>query len=184
MVKIAETEPPIDAVRKLSDVRGHDRFPVRVKRILVPTDLSNQSDKAIEFGAFLAKHFSAKLTLLHVYQESYATQYVRGPDAYNAVLEERSHLQNSLESIAKDVRERYADCETEFRDGVPCEEIVDRAKQLDIDLIVISTHHYNWLTRLAYGCDAEQILRHAPCPILVLKVQPGLVPERYRTKTR
>ena len=179
-----ETEEPIEAGRRFAESGARDRVPIKIKRILVPTDLSNQSDKAIEFGLFLAKHFRAKLTLLHVYQEPYATQYARGPDAYNVVLKERSHLQNSLESIAKDVRERYADCETEFRDGVPCEEIVDTAKQLDIDLIVISTHHYNWLTRLAYGCDAEQILRHAPCPILVLKVQPGLVPERYRTKTR
>jgi universal stress protein A len=52
---------------------------------------------------------------------------------------------------------------------VPCEEIVTTAKERDIDLIVISTHHYNWLTRLAYGCDAEQILRRAPCPILLLQ---------------
>ena len=40
----------------------------------------------------------------------------------------------------------------------------------EFDLAIISTHHYNWLMRLAYGSDAERILHHAPCPILVLNV--------------
>jgi hypothetical protein len=78
------------------------------------------------------------------------------------------YFKNALKSTAEEVKKRYADCDFEFRDGVPCEEIVNTAKERGMDLIVISTHHYNWLTRLAYGCDAEQILRHAPCPILFL----------------
>jgi len=79
------------------------------------------------------------------------------------------YFKKRLKSIAEDVKKRHPDCGFEFRGGVPCEEIVTTAKERDIDLIVISTHHYNWLTRLAYGCDAEQILRHAPCPILLLQ---------------
>ena len=169
MVKIAETELPIHAVRKLLAAPGQDRFPVKLKRILVPTDLTNQSDKPIEFGVVLAKLFRAHLTLLHVYQDPYyAVAYVLGPQAQDPALRDRTFFEDALNTIVRDVQKEYSDCDGEFRDGVPCEEIVQTAKERDIDLIVISTHHYNWLTRLAFGCDAEQILRHAPCPILVL----------------
>jgi nucleotide-binding universal stress UspA family protein len=88
------------------------------------------------------------------------------------------HFKNTLNSIAEEVRKRYADCDTEFRAGEPCKEIVKLASEGGSDLIVISTHHYNWLTRLAYGCDAEQILRHAPCPILILQAKKDKVPRR------
>jgi len=78
------------------------------------------------------------------------------------------YFEGLLKSTAEEIRKHHKACDTEFRDGVPSREIVNTAEERDIDLIVVSTHHYNWLTRLAYGCDAEQILRHASCPILVL----------------
>jgi hypothetical protein len=54
MVKSAETEIPIDTVDQSSEVRGQDRFRVKVKGILVPTDLTNEGDRAIKFGVVLA----------------------------------------------------------------------------------------------------------------------------------
>jgi universal stress protein A len=78
------------------------------------------------------------------------------------------HSKEMLKSIAEEIKEHYPDCDVEFREGEPSEQIVNVAKEQNIDLIVISTHHYNWLTRLFYGCDAGQILRHAPCPIVVV----------------
>jgi len=170
MTNIPEIEVPIGARYQSTGLRGRDRFPITVERILVPTDLSAQSERAVEYGFILAQRFGAHLTLLHVYKEPYAVEYMRGPHACDAVLNERMASKNALKSITEEVKKHYADCDFEFREGVPCEEIVKTAKEREIDLIVISTHHYNWLTRLAYGCDAEQILRHAPCPILLLRV--------------
>jgi nucleotide-binding universal stress UspA family protein len=43
------------------------------------------------------------------------------------------------------------------------------AKDLQVDLIVISTHNYHWFTHLMDGSDAEQVLRHGPCPILIVR---------------
>jgi nucleotide-binding universal stress UspA family protein len=169
MAMIAESEITFGAERRSAPAVGRDRFSTNVKRILVPTDLPSESEKAIEFGLVLAKFFGAHLTLFHVFRKPYAVQYVRGPHTHDAVLQERRYFENTLKWIAEDVRKRYADCDVEFRDGEPCKEIVRMAKERGIDLIVISTHHYNWLTRLAYGCDAEKIFRHAPCPILVLE---------------
>ena len=56
-----------------------------------------------------------------------------------------------------------------LRCGKPEEEIVGAAKDLDVDLIVLSTHNYQWFSHLIHGSDAEGVLRHAPCPILVVR---------------
>ena len=144
------------------------RIHVSVKRILVATDLTEESRKTIYFGLALARRFGAHLTLLHVYKQSYAVHFVRGPNSSDEVWNDRMHFAGTLKLWEKNVKERFADCDAEFREGEPAEEIARTAKERDVDLIVISTRHYNWLTRLAYGCDAERILRHAPCPVLIV----------------
>jgi universal stress protein A len=172
MTKIAETEKPSVAGGQPAEVAEHDRPPVKVKRILVPTDLVHERDQAIEFGVILARFFGAQLTLLHVYQDpSYTIEYALGPHAQEPPLQDRTSFESIFKTAIQGVRTAYPNCDGEFRDGVPCEEIVRTAQERDIDLIIISTHHYNWLTRLAFGCDAERILRHAPCPLLVLRAK-------------
>ena len=52
---------------------------------------------------------------------------------------------------------------------MPAEEIVAAAKDLKVDLIVLSTHNYHWFSHLVDGSDAEQVLRHAPCPLLIVR---------------
>jgi len=168
MNALANIEEPVGAAHQSREFSECDRCPITVKRILVPTDLSTESDRTIKYGLVLAQRCSAHLTLLHVYKEGYAVKYLRGPHASDAVSAERMYCKNRLKSIVEGVRKFYPDCDAEFRDGQSCEEIVKTAKEQGADLVVISTHHYNWLTRLAYGCHAEEILRHAPCPLLIL----------------
>jgi nucleotide-binding universal stress UspA family protein len=170
MAQTPEYEMPIDAERRPAEPDGRQRFPVKIKRILVPTDLTNESHRAIEFGLLVAKPLGAHLTLLHVYQEpSYAVEYVLGPCDSDRAQRERTYFEKTLKATAEDLKKDHADCDSEFRDGVPCEEIINAAREGDIDLIIVSTHHYNWLTRLAFGCDAEHIFRNLPCPILILQ---------------
>ena len=148
---------------------GGKWFRSGIRHIMVPTDLTSESDRAIEFGIGLAKQLGAHLTLLHVYQDPYYVMgYALGPQAGETAPELRNHFAHALESLAKNVQKEYAQCEIEFRDGVPCAEIVSAAKERDVDLIVISTHQYNFFARMAFGCDAEHIVRDAPCPVLVL----------------
>ena len=162
----------------------HARIPVSVKRILVATDLTEESRKTIHFGLALAQCFGAHLTLLHVYKQSYAVHFVRGPNSSDEVRNDRMHFVDTLKLWEENVKERFADCDAEFRDGEPAEEIARTAKERDVDLIVISTHHYNWLTRLAYGCDAERILRHAPCPILIVQTNNDKASEEEKPDRR
>ena len=158
------------------ELRRRAPFPTSIKRILVPTDLTNESQRAIEFGLLLAQRFGARLTLLHVYQRPYSVENLRCSDTSDELWKQRMYFVNTLQFFANNVKERYPDCDSEFREGEPCEAIVNLAKEQDVDLIIVSTHHYNWLTRLAYGCDAEKILRHAPCSIVVLQANGDEVP--------
>ena len=168
-----EIETLIDTRYQPTGSVRRNRFPVTIERILVPTDLTAESERAIEYGFVLAQRFGAHLTLLHVCKEPCSAEYMRGSRVREAVVEERMYFKNKLQLIAEEIKKHYAHCDTKFRDGVPSDEIVKTAEEENIDLIVISTHHYNWLTRLAYGCDGEQVLRHAPCPILMLSANKG-----------
>ena len=173
MTNSADSEKTVSKDYRFTYLGRGNQLPVAVKRILVTTDLTSQSERAIEFGLALAKRFRAHLTLLHVYHESYAIQYLRGSHTLEEMGKERMHFLNALEFVGRKAKERYSDCDSEFRDGETCEEIVRAARERDTDLIIISTHHYHWLERFAYGSDADKILRSAPCPILVMQADEG-----------
>jgi nucleotide-binding universal stress UspA family protein len=169
MTDIAHGEGPVSHGGQAQEESLNPRFSIPVKQILVPTDLTEESQNAVDCGVALAQRFGAHMTLLHVYREPYSLDYLRGSQACAAVLKHRRDSEAALTLLAEKVKERHVDCDAEVRDSVLCEDIVNMANQREIDLIVISTHHYNWVARLAYGCDAEQILRHAPCPILIVQ---------------
>jgi nucleotide-binding universal stress UspA family protein len=82
--------------------------------------------------------------------------------------QERWHAENALLALWIEVRSKHPNCDYYFASGSPREMIVRAAKGLSADLIVISTHDYHWLRHLFFGSDAEDILRHAPCPILIV----------------
>jgi hypothetical protein len=81
MTNSADSKPANNSDHHFRLADRHARISVSVKRILVPTDLTEESQKTIEFGLALAQRFGAHLTLLHVYRPSYALQFVRGPSS-------------------------------------------------------------------------------------------------------
>jgi nucleotide-binding universal stress UspA family protein len=163
-----------------SQSNGSVHFPNSIRRILVPTDLTNDSEGAIEAGIVLARSFGAKLTLLHVYD---VTRYLEishlvGRYAVDAMVEDRKYCQRELREIAEEIKRHYPDCDTVLREGLPGEEIVRTARELDIDIIIVSTRPSKWLMPVACGGDAEGLLRSAPCPILFLHSSKASVPRK------
>jgi len=145
------------------------RHPIVLKRILAPTDLTLDGKKAVEYAVALSEHFDAQLTLLHVYQAPGANDYARMLNDYSIADHFQKNAQNALDSFWSKIRKEHPKTDTQLRCGVPAEEIVSVARDLEVDLIVISTHNYHWFTHLMDGSDAEQVLRHAPCPILIVR---------------
>jgi len=81
----------------------------------------------------------------------------------------RENAQNALDSFRSEIKQEYPRIDGLLRCGKPEEEIVRAAKDLEVDLIVLSTHNYQWFFHLIHGSDAEGVLRHAPCPMLVVR---------------
>lgn len=140
-----------------------DHNPVLVEHILAPTDLSDESRKTLDYAIRLAEHFHAKLTLVHVWTTPRSHTGVLGALDPEAVQRSKDRAEFNLRNLQDIIRERHFDTESYFLIGDPCTQILAVAESSQIDLIVISTHDYDWLTR------AEQILRHAACPVWIVR---------------
>jgi nucleotide-binding universal stress UspA family protein len=137
---------------------------IAVQRILVPTDFSETSDVALQYGIGLAQAFSAQLYLLHVpgkTGENFEADFPIG-QFENAARERLETLVSPQE--AKQLRPEYA-----LRIGSPSDEIVRYADDRDIELIVMGTHGRSGVTHMLMGSVAEQVVRHAPCPVLTVR---------------
>lgn len=140
-----------------------------LKRILVPIDFSDASDKALSYAVAFARQFQAKILLLHVVHVSYtAGEY--GPIDV-PVLEEqlteaakRKLTEIASEKVPADLLEGTAVCT-----GPAVNEIAEVAKERHTDLIILSTHGYTGLKRVMLGSVTENVVRHAPCPVLVVR---------------
>ena len=144
--------------------------PFKLTKILVPIDFSDCSKKALQYAVPFAKQFGATITLLHVVHVNYSG----GPEfgALDFPLAEadlrKSAEKQLAELAAADVQEQ-AVAETLVRTGQEVMEIVGAAKELESDLIIISTHGRTGLKHVFMGSVAENIVRLAPCPVLVVR---------------
>ena len=134
----------------------------KLARILVPVDFSNCSDKAVQYAVPLAKEFGAELSLLHVIKPYPPTPGMSPVDA-----EAIDVANKELEAVQARIEEQVSS-KVFLRKGNPSIEIVEAAKELEVDLIAISTHGRTGLAHMLLGSTAEQVVRHAPCPVLVL----------------
>ena len=142
---------------------------IRIQNILVPTDFSEQSRKALRYAVRMAEEFGARLTVLHVVQPLVYPDF-----AYAAITMENDKLAEAagarLDLLNKQLEIDPALIrQTLVRTGSPFHEISEAARTLKIDLIVISTHGRSGLTRALIGSTAERVVRHAPCPVLVVR---------------
>jgi nucleotide-binding universal stress UspA family protein len=144
--------------------------PLGIKSILVPTDFSAPSKKALDYAVPFAEQFGAKLTLLHVVEP------VPTPDFANSfpLMMENDKLVAACKAQLQSLVEQEAiDSEliekTLVRQGRSFHEITDAARTLKTDLIIISTHGYTGLKHALLGSTAERVVRHAPCPVLVVR---------------
>lgn len=135
-------------------------------RILVPTDFSETSAAAVRQGVELARTCGAGLILLHVGDAAreVATEFPLGLDA--------SLLDAERERLLKVLPPRdQADVHPEFvmSAGTPAVEIVRCAQEREVDVIVMGTHGRGGVSHLILGSVAEQVIRTAPCPVLVVR---------------
>ena len=160
---------------------------IHINAILVPFDFSETSKSALTYGRNLARAFDARLHVLHVadvISTSAAQFYPEGPGDPEA---RAKHVAlNQLRAMLA-AEETATDTQPVVRVAPnPAGEIVDYAKEVHVDLIVIGTHGRTGVSRFLMGSVAEHVVRRAPCPVLVVRpsehefVQPDPVAEGAR----
>jgi universal stress protein A len=141
---------------------------IALKRILVPVDFSESSRKALQYALAFATQFNAEVTLLHVVPNVVAESRIAFdmPELQRSLLTEaRQKLDEELKAFSG----RPVKCAVTVVRGVPYHEIVEVAKKSNIDLIVLGTHGRTGLKHLVMGSTAERVVRHANCPVLVVR---------------
>lgn len=140
-----------------------------IRRILVPLDFSESSYKALAYASALAKQFEAKITLLHVVQMTYMVGEYGAIELPELEVQLTTSARSKLESVAREKVPAGQVDGTLIRVGPAVPEIANTAKETNADLLVISTHGYTGLKRIVLGSVAENVVRHAPCPVLVVR---------------
>jgi nucleotide-binding universal stress UspA family protein len=143
---------------------------ISLKRILLPTDFSDYAGEAEKYACALAENFNAELHVLHVFEPPVP---MTGEGAFIPPLD---YVQ-SLEAAAEKQLQATIDPEWEkgrtvvraAAEGAPFVEIIQYAKEHDVDLIVIATHGRSGLAHLLLGSVAEKVVRKAPCPVLTVR---------------
>jgi universal stress protein A len=144
------------------------------RTILVPTDFSAISEHSMEYVQRLAKRFHSAVVLLHVFEPSYpypvdGLAHFPG-DLHDPRNELQSRLSDRLELLTTEWRSVTGlPVTSEIRLGRAYDEIVTTARKIKADLIVIPTHGYTGLKHVLIGSTAEKVVRHAPCPVLVIR---------------
>ena len=146
---------------------------IEIKRILCPIDFSDFSQRAVDHALAIARWYESTVTLLHVralVPIAPTAPEMLPPMALTA--EERDELMGALSrylpaspgvTIDRDVVEGHA-----------ATEILEQAKSLPSDLIILGTHGRTGFERLLLGSVTERVMRKAPCPVLSVPRQPEI----------
>ncbi|MGD8413920.1 MAG: universal stress protein [Candidatus Latescibacterota bacterium] len=140
--------------------------------IVVPTDFSDHSLRALPYALGLAEKYGAELKLLYVIEPALQVSDMAwvGVDDRALKDEHGSEARKHMERIVQDQIPREVNAEPLVRHGDAVEEITGLADELEADLIVMATHGRGGLSHILMGSTAEQVIRKAPCPVLTLKM--------------
>jgi len=149
-----------------------------MKKILVPTDFSEQATNALNFGSELAKMSGAELILLHVIEHPAGSSFSASGEVHAADPTEHVFILKLIEKIEKDFegiksQSVFDDVNVSslIKVGSPFNTVADLIKTDDIDLIVMGTKGATGLQEVLVGSNAEKVVRHANCPVITIKTK-------------
>ena len=141
--------------------------------LLIATDGSELSQKAVEQGLALAKALGAKVSAVTVSEPWASVAY--GEMAYGFPIEEyeksaASNAAGILEGVAEAAKKAGVACDSiHVKDRYPADGIVEAAKERRCDLIVMASHGRRGLSRLMLGSQANGVVTHSTIPVLICR---------------
>jgi universal stress protein A len=147
---------------------------IALKHVLVPTDFSDTSDRAVRYAKAFAKAFGATLHIVHVVEEPYGQPWA--VEAYGfslAALQDEwiKEAGNRMAKVQAESEQAAVTTVTSTVLGHPVMEILRYAKDQNVDLIVMGTHGRGPLGHVVMGSVAERVVRKAPCPVLTVRAE-------------
>ncbi|NNE97907.1 MAG: universal stress protein [Pyrinomonadaceae bacterium] len=150
-------------------------------KILLATDGSKHSQEAaLRSCDFLMADKDSRIKIVSVVdssQPAYPTHFGVSNDFYLTL---NSQLTKAAKEFVADaekiVREKVGDnieIETDILNGSPKAAVVEEAENWGADLIVVGSHGYGFFERMLIGSVSDGILHHAPCSVLVVKIDAG-----------
>ncbi|MFN8613617.1 MAG: universal stress protein [Vulcanimicrobiota bacterium] len=139
-------------------------------KIAVPLDGSAHSEAALKSASFMARAFNAELKLITV--EEVATPIYPGEVDPEMLVDLRRDAQAYLDSRAHQLRQEGCCVTTAvLTAGPPADRILEEVQREKTDLIVVGSHGRTGLPRLLLGSVSERLARHAPCPVMIARLQ-------------
>ena len=143
-------------------------------KILVPTDFSEYSDKALQQGIDIARQYKAKVYLFHVIPvelTNVVVDYAIPVEAIESFEKQQAEtaMENMKAQLARFPKAGDVEVFMEIGKGVAYEEILREEKDKDIDLIVIASLGRTGLAKYFIGSVSRNVLRHARSPVLLTK---------------
>lgn len=144
------------------------------KKILVPLDGSDLAERALEPALAIAgQQADSEVLLLSV--PVYKDILVPTAAGFDLMLPDQSidHFREDVHAYLGEIKAAWSRPETRLRtiieEGDVASVIVDKAEELEVDLIVMTTHGYSGFSRWLLGSVTERVLREAPCPVLAIR---------------
>jgi nucleotide-binding universal stress UspA family protein len=144
-------------------------------KILVPVDGSDTSTAGLNEAIQLAKIHGSQLCLLHIVNEFVLDYtYAPGPfseDLFESLRKGGKAVLDAAEKLVLAQGIRPTCVMVESIGGVAADLILEQAKEWQADIIVMGTHGRRGIFRLAMGSDAEQVVRAAAIPVMLIRGQ-------------
>ncbi|MBX2966563.1 MAG: universal stress protein [Cyclobacteriaceae bacterium] len=141
-----------------------------MKRILVPTDFSENASHAIEYAAETARAMGAELMLLNVYIPKVSAQSSIHALMADEVRRETAAAKERLKAIADTIQEEYKEltCSYEVVVGEPVPGILSYADEKQAGLIVMGTQGASKIANVLFGSNTASVIEKASCPVLCI----------------
>lgn len=146
-----------------------------MKKILVPTDFTENASNALNLAVEVAQENNSKLYLLHVVEypigatiDPIGVSIVQPTDT-ELIDELTRNAKEKLKVIEEDLLKEEVEVTSSVDLGNAYLSVVDKIKEEDIDIVIMGTHGASGVKEFIIGSNAEKVVRHATCPVLTIK---------------
>ena len=140
-----------------------------IKKVLIALDYDPTAKKVAEVGFAMAKAMGAEITLIHVIVDlvTYSLTYLNmGPLQLDSVDELKQASQNFLDKVKRHLGDDTI--LTVIKEGEFADIILETAKELDADCIVMGSHSQKWLENILIGSVTEEVFRKTTIPMFII----------------